>query len=337
MSSRIKIKFTGFWPGWNPEDNFIINALKTFTEVELSDEPEYLFSSWFSNEYRDYDCVKIFYTGENVCPDFNVFDYGIGFECMDYGDRYLRYPLYYVSELYGHDYDLMLTKHENAMETLKEKSDFCSFVVSNGTSSAEDLRRVFFEKLSKYKQVNSGGRYLNNIGEPNGVADKLAFQTRHKFAIAFENSAHDGYVTEKLVQAFAAKTIPIYWGSPTVSSEFNPKAFINCQDYPNLDAVIEQIKKIDEDDELCLSILSEPALLDDKRSEYDARLVDFLKNVVSQGTNPMTNQPAAYRYNRLRFDRAYLDREKRKDELLPYLDDKLVNFAYKFEKKRLGR
>ena len=67
----------------------------------------------------------------------------------------------------------------------------------------------------QYKHIDSGGKYKNNIGAP--VADKLAFLSEGKFNIAFENSSANGYTTEKLIEAFAAGTIPLYWGDESVS------------------------------------------------------------------------------------------------------------------------
>ncbi|MGN8436292.1 glycosyltransferase family 10 domain-containing protein, partial [Helicobacter pylori] len=40
---------------------------------------------------------RVFYTGENEVPNFNLFDYAIGFDELDFRDRYLRMPLYYAS------------------------------------------------------------------------------------------------------------------------------------------------------------------------------------------------------------------------------------------------
>ena len=37
-----------------------------------------------------------------------------------------------------------------------------------------------------------------------------------RFAMAFENANVSGYVTEKIVNAFLAGAIPIYWGHPDV-------------------------------------------------------------------------------------------------------------------------
>ncbi|MFT2650944.1 fucosyltransferase, partial [Helicobacter pylori] len=39
---------------------------------------------------------RVFYTGENEAPNFNLFDYAIGFDELDFNDRYLRMPLYYA-------------------------------------------------------------------------------------------------------------------------------------------------------------------------------------------------------------------------------------------------
>ena len=80
----IKIKFTGFWKNFNANDNFILDILKKNYEVVLSETPEYLFYSVFNDDYIKYDCVRIFVTGENICPDFQMCDYAIGFERMEF-------------------------------------------------------------------------------------------------------------------------------------------------------------------------------------------------------------------------------------------------------------
>lgn len=84
-----------------------------------------------------------------------------------------------------------------------------------------------------YKKVDSGGKYKNNIGKP--VENKRDFQMTHKFVIAFENTSTRGYTTEKIIGAYAAGAVPIYWGDPDVAMTFNTKSFINCNEY-GLDA-----------------------------------------------------------------------------------------------------
>lgn len=306
MRKKIKVKFTGFWPGFDENNNFIINPLRKKYDVILSSNPQYLFSSCFNDDYLDYECIRIFYTGENLCPDFNAFDYAIGFEHMQYGDRYIRYPLYVIPEIYGEDYDKMTEKHRNAEETAKAKTDFCSFVVSKGSGYVAKERELFFNKLSEYKKVNSGGRFLNNIGEKDGVKDKLAFQSKHKFAIAFENSSHVGYSTEKIVQAFAAKTIPIYWGDPNISEIFNEASFVNCHKFESLDEVVEIVRKIDQDDKLYLSMLAEPAIRGNRdiKQIYNEKLECFLSHIVESDIKK------AYRRDLVGYNMEHVDKLK---------------------------
>ena len=52
------------------------------------------------------------------------------------------------------------------------------------------------QKFSHYKQVDSGGRILNNVGGV--VKNKRAF-LKYKFNIAFANGIADGYADEKIV------------------------------------------------------------------------------------------------------------------------------------------
>jgi hypothetical protein len=126
-------------------------------------------------------------------------------------------------------------------------------VVSNGKPKE---RINFFNKLSKYKKVDSGGRFLNNIGMP--VKNKLDFIKDYKFVISFENSSYMGYTTEKLVEPMIVNSIPIYWGNPKVDMDFNTKSFINIEHVTQFDEAIERIIEIDKDDEKYVALINEP-------------------------------------------------------------------------------
>lgn len=303
---QIKIKFVGFWPGFDESDNFIINILKKRYQVDLSDDPDYIISSCFSDEHLEYDCVKIFYTGENICPDFNAFDYAIGYEFLKFDDRYIRLPNYYITDTYADDVRRMMEKHLKNENILNNKNEFCSFVVSKGDGYVDSEREKFFHLLNRYKKVNSGGRFLNNIGKPQGVEDKLVFQMCHKFAIAFENVSHKGYTTEKIVQAFAAKTVPIYWGSPMVTETFSAKAFINCHDFATFDDVVERVKEIDNNDSLYISMLNTPALREESViRKKQSELVAFFNHIFDQ------KYEEAFRRDRVGYGKKHCDQLKR--------------------------
>lgn len=265
----------------------IMNFLKDYIpeEYELVEEnetPDYLICSCFGKGYLEENTVRIAYIGENLVPDFNVYDYAIGFDNIVFGDRYLRYPLYALA--YRKAFLAAVEKHRHVEEFLGKKDRFCGFVVSNG--HPEDIRTKFFLNLSEYKRVESGGRFMNNIGHGlKGSEGKLNFQIPCKFAIAFENSSTPGYTTEKIVEAWQAGTVPIYWGNPEIAKEFNSKAFINCHEYESMEQVIEKVKEIDQDDRLYRAMLEEPILYNGCiATKYldKSYLANFLRNIFDQ-------------------------------------------------------
>ena len=248
---KIKVNFVDFWPGFNATDNYFYNLLKKNFCVEISDKPDYLFFSVFGSENNLYSCIKIYFSGENIGPDFNKCDYSMCYDFLE-DTRHLRLPLYILYDGY---YNLI---NKNVSESLFNRK-FCNFVYSNINCQT---RNSFFQKLSSYKKVDSGGRCLNNIGY--FVADKLFFQSNYKFSISFENEAYrtnrDGYTTEKIMQPMLVNSIPIYWGNTLIFKDFNTKSFINYHDFKSEDDVIEHIILLDNNEEEYMNTLSEPWL-----------------------------------------------------------------------------
>lgn len=278
---KIRITFDGFWETFNLLDNFITTALKKNFDVEVVPlgvyDVDVIFYSIYATEYLYYDCIRIYYTGENLVPDFNLCDYAIGFGFLTLGDRFFRYP---VSHADFHEDCILMERKNESLPGVPERRRFCAMVVSNSIH-ADPFREHFFHALSAYKQVDSGGRFLNNIGKASGVEDKNAFLRQYKFSLAFENVSHPGYCTEKLPQSFAAGTVPIYWGDPEVARYYNPRAFVNLHDYSSAEEAIEAIKKIDADDSLYLKMLHETALSDKSFSckKLDEELEDWLYHI----------------------------------------------------------
>jgi len=255
MRRKVKIDFTDFWGGFEKNNNYFYNLLNKDFDVEISSSPDFLFYSVFGNSNLSYNCVKIFFSGENIGPDFNNCDYSM---CYDYlnDNRHYRLPLYI---LYGGYYDLINKKVDDSLLNRK----FCNFIYSNISCPT---RNNFFEKLSNYKKVDSGGKCLNNIGHL--VGDKLEFQSNYKFSISFENEMYrpnrDGYTTEKIMQPMLANSIPIYWGNTLIDKEFNNKSFINYHDFKSEDEMIEYIIFLDNNDEEYMKVMREPWLIDNK-------------------------------------------------------------------------
>ena len=87
---KLKVNFVDFWSGFDKVNNDFYRILSEKYEIEISDKPDYLFYSVFGYEHTKYDCVRIFFTGECIVPDFNICDYAIGFDNITFGDRYTK-------------------------------------------------------------------------------------------------------------------------------------------------------------------------------------------------------------------------------------------------------
>lgn len=232
----------------------VLDAFASRFELEETSarDADYVIHSCMGFDVLKYPGVRIYVAGENVAPDFNVSDYAMAFERMDYGDRNRWLPLI---RLYPEAYRNLTAPRPPAAEIWKSKESFCAYTVSNLDDSAPE-RVEIFERLNEYEPVQSGGRWRNNVGGP--VRDKLGFQSKARFVIAFENHSHPGYLTEKFAEAAQSNAIPIYWGDPGIADFFNPAAFVNCHDFPSIEAAVEEVKAMDRDPERCLKMMSEP-------------------------------------------------------------------------------
>lgn len=274
MKKEIAIKFVDCYKGFDDKINYITLILAEKYELIFSDNPTYLFFDVFGEEHLEYDCVKIFFTCENMTPNFNHADYALGFNHMTFSDRYIRIPLYVVYNAFSSMKNKKLIDPEKVLNR-----KFCSFVYSNNKYS-DCIRTDFFHILSKYKRIDSGGKLLNNM---NGrVDDKLNFIKDYKFNIAFENSVLDGYTTEKIMEPMSVNSIPIYWGNPSISKDFNPKSFINAADFDSLEELAEYVAYLDKNDDAYIEKLKEPWLHDESMLGWRDNLKDFLFHIIDQ-------------------------------------------------------
>lgn len=226
--------------------------------------------------------------GEALAPDLNLFDYHIGFDSPDRDGRVLE-----MSYLFDRRLQLEQLPLDHMSDVLNGKSGFCSYIYSHG--EGHPYRIQLFSRLSEYKKINSIGKHLNNTPcsipreDKDWLGGSVLLKKNYKFSIACENAFYRGYSTEKIITSFLAHSIPIYWGNPLIEEEYNPKAFINCHRYSSLDEVVEEIKRIDGDDELWRAMMAEPKRLpwqiereQEKEDKVRAALVKIFTSPVEQ-------------------------------------------------------
>ena len=264
---------------FNLHDNFFVNLIKTHcgdndvVTVDPSQNPDILFYSVFGQSNGAYHAGrKVFYAGEPV-PHRSNADFNITFDASNAINT--RLPLWVC--YFDH---AILTP--NRFPPIPTREKFCSYIATNPRAN----RQAFVDQLSsQYKRVDCGGKHLNNIGGaiPPGTnaSGKIEHGKQYKFAIAFENTQYPGYVTEKICDVYKSGCIPIYWGTPDIIKDFNPSTFINANDFPDLDALIDHIRRVDCDDALYASYFKDPVLSDEWMQIFTDPNHTFFKQLVS--------------------------------------------------------
>lgn len=254
---KLNLSYIDWWD--NGQDFIFSKILEKKYDLNFTtpQESDIVFTGPFGDYKSKVSNYKIYYTGENTRNPDNVnfkFSYNI--------DSDFRMPIYYVM---SNEYEVIgKTGSPILLENRKsgKRDKFCGFLVSNPSNQ---IRNSAFLAVNNYKPVESGGAVYNNIGYK--VTNTIDWMSQYKFFICFENSKYDYYITEKLINAYYAGCIPIYWGSDTVSDELNENCMINVNKMRTFDELIEKIKEIDNDDNLYKKMLSEPLLKDNISDE----------------------------------------------------------------------
>lgn len=297
----VRVQFVNFWPGF--DYRWFVARLPLVTEhydFVVSDEPDYVFFSvWRHQPFPKGRYQRIFFSGENVRFDLSQCDWAFSTEYDEelQHPRHLRFPLYL---LLGAGENLV-KRGTDAEAVLKEKTRFCNFVYSRDVP----LRTDFLKRLSRYKRIDAPGRCMNNMGrEVIGERESAEwysvlpeFMRKYKFTIAFENASYPGYTTEKIYHPMLANSIPIYWGNPLVSRDFNPGSFLSLHDFENrvrsqyarglwrglanhpvfsslfimpkaVNLLIKRIVEIDQNDELYEAYVNQPWYHGNQPSKY---------------------------------------------------------------------
>lgn len=289
----LKIKMVDFWTGIQSyeKERYLSLFRSEYEVIEVTKSPDILLYSCFGDEHLEYENVPcLFICGENIVPDFNSCDYAISTLKIHYADKNLWVPESFWAE--------RISKIEqNSMDPCKRK--FCSFIYSNDTAGEGARKRRDFCSLlmQKYAHVDCPGKILHNLDTDELAArsdnadwhsSKIRFLSNYKFNIAFENSNAPGYITEKLVDCYMAKTIPIYWGSLGDVAPYPKESMICANDYPNLEDLCARVMEVNDNDELYLSILAANPFIEENQKnmvDFSARIKDFIKKVVNNSSS----------------------------------------------------
>ena len=106
-------------------------------------------------------------------------------------------------------------------------------------------------------------RQLPEAPLPSDDGAPVAAAGAFRLWLAAENVVGDdappGYLSEKLLNAFTAGTIPVFWGASTgARALFNPRAYVDVSDYPSVAAAVADVHAIVHDTQRLAVMHAEP-------------------------------------------------------------------------------
>jgi hypothetical protein len=216
---------------------------------------------------------NIWVTFENRRAPHKNFDLTLSFDCDDYGDNNLYFPLIYqymdirgVGSSYAkHKISPMkaMQKRSLSQNQILQKNNFMVSFINN----PHPIRLRAQEYLSKIDSIHAFGRSVDNY-----VQDKISTSEKYWFSLCFENDLYPGYVTEKVLEAWLGWTIPLYWGNDAYEI-LNPAAIINLSKFPSMIDFINYVENLYKDKNAMVEMINQPLLA--KNFQYED-LVNFM-------------------------------------------------------------
>jgi hypothetical protein len=123
------------------------------------------------------------------------------------------------------------------------KENKISYLTSNKVMTpSQHMRKRIYSKLKDVKNIN-GFEIVTHVSPPR-IERKEELLDTFKFSIVVENGLYKNYFTEKIIDCFATKTIPIYNGCPNIGDFFDVESILTFNDENDL---IDTIESINED------------------------------------------------------------------------------------------
>ncbi|XP_061699848.1 4-galactosyl-N-acetylglucosaminide 3-alpha-L-fucosyltransferase 9-like [Syngnathoides biaculeatus] len=130
-----------------------------------------------------------------------------------------------------------------------KKNKLLCWIVSNWNTSYTRVK--YYNELEKHIKVDVYGRAFNKFLTTQKYASTL---TNCKFYLAFENSIHKDYITEKFFNPLGAGTVPVVLGPPRADYEnvIQGDAFIHVDDFASPKDLADYLLLLDKNEEIYL-------------------------------------------------------------------------------------
>lgn len=273
-------KFIDFWPGFEQENHMIrwvfsqtgkkLTVLGPFQKRNLGAYLSENFSP-LKKLMRPQTTADFFLTGENYPPQFSRARKQIGFwRSLSHRSDVLRFPYWkwYLDwpEIENPPtYRRFGTRLSIKRLMLPIEESYSAQQLSERFSGAVMFSKHFRKPRRRFYELTDNmvgcAGFGGAFGKDNRLLPKMPILEQYRFCLCPENGLGDGYITEKIPEAFYSGNVPISWCRPEdLAEDFNPKAVVNLYGLNDKECS-ELLKDLKSGGEFYRSFLREPLLL----------------------------------------------------------------------------
>lgn len=260
--------------------------------MKVTDVPIRFYSEFGprSTVEEHFDGIKVFYTGENVAPirKYRTLHYreekvagwesrmktyrdfctpytalSMGFEEKADGN-YLRFPFWilrHCDPLAGPDELTQYFEQINALRGDQQRQG-CALIASHDFLGSRSDIADTLAGSGVFSDIAYAGKWRHNTDDLQNSYhnNKKAYLEQFRFNICPENMDAPLYVTEKIFDAFAAGTIPIYGGAlgkpePEIIC---PESYVHWNFDGDHTEAVEEVRRLTQNDDAYLAFLQRP-------------------------------------------------------------------------------
>ena len=105
--------------------------------------------------------------------------------------------------------------------------------------------QIRWEILNRKNEIKVPIKFFETYGDRHNIErariDKEEVFGDSQFGVAIENFSHRGWFSEKILDCFLLKTIPIYWGCSNIGDFFNKEGIIKFEEADDFIYIVNQL------------------------------------------------------------------------------------------------
>lgn len=164
---------------------------------------------------------------DSISKIHDVFDYVFTFDkhLLKMGDKFIKTPI---------ASSRIIDKHS---KVYRKRKDVSMIVSKKQWCSGHKFRHQIASRIKHHQILDMWGEAFKPM--PQGA--KILSLAEYRYSVTVENSKDKNYFTEKLIDCFRTGTVPVYWGSDSISEHFNMDGIIYFSTMSELEKAMESL------------------------------------------------------------------------------------------------